>query len=464
MQSSARPNILLIIPHDLGTFLRCYGNSSVSSPHLDALAQRGVRFTNFFTTCPECTSSRGSLMTGLYPHQNGLMGLAGFGWELRVPHLAGRLRDAGYRTHLFGFQHETQGSPEGLGYQEVHSQDNRRVGPVCASVEAFLRDEAEQARGPWFASCGFFDVHRRWRPLVESRFDPRKVEVPAFLPDLPIVRADLARFHQDIEVMDEAVGSVLAALERTGKDRDTLVIFTTDHGAAFPNAKATLYDAGVRIPLIIHRRGAVEGGRSCEQLVSNTDVVPTLLEMAGIGVPPALAGRSFLPLLEGKSYSERETVGGALFYDVAYDPMHYIRTREHKYIRSYAVTPEDAHGADPEALSCFFGGRHVRVDDFDVLTAPTWQVFPREGGKPPVEELYELRSDPAEQHDLAASTDHREVLDCMRALLRVMMEETGSPLLSGHVAPPEKQKEVGRRHWPGGELYLKEVAERMKLI
>ena len=109
-------------------------------------------------------------------------------------------------------------------------------------------------------------------------------------------------------------------------------------------------------------------------------------------------------------------------------------------------------------------GRHVRVDDFDVLTAPTWQVFPREPGNPPVEELYELRSDPHEQVNLAASAGREQVLDRMRALLRRMMEETGSPLLSGHVAPPEKQREVGRRHWPGGELFKKEVDERMKLL
>lgn len=480
MASTKQPNILLFIPHDLGTFLHCYGNRSVSSPNLDALAEKGVRFTNCYTTSPECTPSRGSLMTGLFPHQNGLMGLSNFGWRLKVPHLAERLNGIGYRTHLFGLQHEIHGTSRDLGYQEIHAQENRRVGAVCAEVESFLKDTAAQEVRPWFASCGFFDVHRRWRPLQESRFDPADVGVPGYLPDDPTIRADIARFHQDIEVMDDAVGSVLRTLEETGKDLETLVIFTTDHGAAFPNAKATLYDAGVHVPLILHQPGKVEGGAIYEELISNTDIVPTLLEMTGINVPAGLAGRSFLPLLSGGEYEERESVGGALFYDVAYDPMHYVRTKQYKYIRSFAVTPEDSAGADPETLSSFSGGRHVRVDDFDVLTAPSWQVFAagpslgsRSGSspghlpkpeKPQPEELYDLQRDPSELTDLASSPDYGDVLDRMREIMNDMMVETDSPLLSGHVPPPEKQREANRGHRPGGERFLKEVDERWELL
>lgn len=403
-------------------------------------------------------------MTGLQPHQNGLMGLSNFGWTLRVPHLAERLRDAGYSTHLFGFQHETHEPPETLGYTQVHSQDNRRVGAVCNGVESFLRDSSGGEGKPWFAYCGFFDVHRRWRSLAESRFDPAEVAVPAFLPDDSTVRADLARFHQDIEVMDAAVGGVIQTLEETGLDTETLVIFATDHGAAFPNAKATLYDAGVHIPLILHHAGNIEGGKVYDQLISNTDVVPTLLQMAGLEVPTGLAGRSFLPLLEGETYQERDSVAGSLFYDVAYDPMHYVRTKRYKYIRSFAVTPGDAVGADPETLSSFTGGRHVRVDDFDVLTTPTWQIFPTGVEKPEPEELYDLSIDPAEQTNLAASKDHAAILEQMRGKLKQMMTDTESPLLSGHVAPPERQREANRGHKPGCDRFIQEVKERMELL
>ena len=172
---SRRPNLLVFIPHDLGDFLHCYGHASVRSPNLDALANRGVRLSNCFTACSECTPSRSGLWTGLHPHQNGLMGLANFGWNLRVPHLAQRLGDAGYQTHLFGLQHEVQGDPAQLGYEFIHSQDNRSVGPVCDSVIDFLAGRPEHRDEPWFACAGFFDVHRPWR--APSTFDPDAINV-----------------------------------------------------------------------------------------------------------------------------------------------------------------------------------------------------------------------------------------------------------------------------------------------
>ena len=112
------PNVLIFLPHDLGDTLGCCGHATVRTPHLDGLAARGARFANYFTPAPECTPSRGCMFTGLYTHQHGLMGLSNFGWELApsAPHLAQRLRLAGYHTHLFGLQHETDNPPASLGY------------------------------------------------------------------------------------------------------------------------------------------------------------------------------------------------------------------------------------------------------------------------------------------------------------------------------------------------------------
>lgn len=367
-----RPNILLLLPHDLGDFLGCCGHATVKSPHLDRLAARGVRFANCFTTSPECTPSRGGLMTGLYPHQNGLMGLSNFGWSLRVPHLAARLQQEGYRTVQFGFQHETHGPVESLGYDRSVRGPSIEAGDVCRDVCDFLASAAAGRERPWFACAGFRHVHRAWKRA--SHTGPEDVEVPPWLPDRPAVRQDLARFHEDIEELDEAVGAVLAALARTGLEAETLVVFTTDHGAAFPGAKATLYDPGIRVPVILHWPGRVAGGTVVQDLVSNLDFAPTLLEVAQAEVPSGLAGRSLLPRLTGQDRVPRDAVCGVLFYDVAYDPMHYVRTTTHKYIRSFAASAVDAAGADPEVLSTFAAGRWIRVDDFDVLTSPTWQL------------------------------------------------------------------------------------------
>ena len=449
--SRRRPNVLAFIPHDLGDSLGCYGHRTLRSPNLDALAARGARVANCFTTSPECTPSRGGLWTGLHPHQNGLMGLANFGWVLRAPHLAQRLQVAGYRTHLFGLQHEVHGEAGGLGYQQHHSPADRSVSAVCEALREFLA--GPQARGPqpWFACAGFSDVHRPWRQ--PSTLDPDAMAVPPYLPDNPTVRNDLALFAQNILDMDTAVGRVLDALAASSLADDTLVLFTTDHGAGFPRAKATLYDPGIRVPLIVHWPGHVEGGAVHECLISNLDVTPTLLELCGYAVPDDLAGRSFRTLFEGGAYQPRDQVCGALFYDVAYDPMHYVRTGTHKYIRSFAVTDADAAGADPEVLSTFAGGRWVRVDDFDVLSSAAWRSMSVETGRPPREELYDLRCDPHEQVNLAGDPKAATVLEDMRRRLHEMMQRTNSPLLRGHVPPPAAQREANRTYRPGGPMY-----------
>jgi arylsulfatase A-like enzyme len=446
---SERPNVLIFIPHDLGDHLGCYGHATVESPRLDRLGEEGVRFTSYFNTAPECTCSRGSMMTGLYAHQNGLMGLATWGWELNESaiHLARRMADGGYRTHLFGFQHETAGPPERLGYGHVHTGPEReslRAGNVCEDVARFLGGEDARNGGPWLACAGFKDMHRPWPE--ESTFDPDAVEVPPYLPDNETIRRDVARLHQNILDMDTAVGRALDALRDNGLDKNTLVLFTTDHGIGFPHAKATFYDPGIHIPLLARWPDGLPAGRTVEALLSNVDFTPTVLDLCGCPAPDGLAGRSFAPLLRGEPYEERDAVFGSVLYDVSYDPMHFVRTRTHKYIRSFAATPEEAAGADPEVLCTFRGGRWVRLDDADVMSRESWRIMDKSYPPPPPEELYGLEADPVEMDDIAGRPASAGILDDMRRRMRDFMERTDSPLLSGHVPPPDIQKERRAAH------------------
>lgn len=271
--------------------------------------------------------------------------------------------------------------------------------------------------------------------------------MPAYLPDNPATRTDLSRFHNSIEQMDTAVGRVLDALEKSPAAQDTIVIFTTDHGIPFPRAKSTFYDPGIRIPFIIRWPGRIEGGRAYGQLLSNLDLCPTLLEAAGLPIPEGLEGRSFWPLLTGRPFKERDEVCGALYYDSNYDPMHMVRTRRYKYIRSYAVTPEEARGADPATLARHKTGLWIRADDSDVQSSLTWKSI-EPGGPfpmPPPEELYDLETDPLEQKNLAADPAQAAVLDDLRTRLRAMMERSRSPLLRGHVSPDLSR--TRNMHW-----------------
>jgi arylsulfatase A-like enzyme len=206
-----RPNILLVHWHDLGRHLGTYGRRGVPSPHVDRLAGQGLRFDNAFCTAPLCSPARGSLFTGRYPHDNGLLGLAHLGWEYRsgVRTLPGLLGDAGYRTALAGMQHESS-DPATLGFQELFAlRTNHLEREYCDGVtDAATAWLARAAAGdrPFFLCVGFEEVHR---PYPTDRYrpdDPREVEVPPFLPDNEWTRDDLASFQGCIRVADAAVG------------------------------------------------------------------------------------------------------------------------------------------------------------------------------------------------------------------------------------------------------------------
>jgi len=436
------PNILIFIPHDLGDYLGCYGHDDVKSPNLDRMAENGVRFTNFFTTAPECTASRASLFSGMYSHQNGLVGLSFMGWKLQVPHFATILREYGYATHLFGFQHESE-KPKDLGYDFLHSQDDMHTPAVCDSAIDFIRKQGAGEK-PWLAHVGFHSVHRPW--YRETTFKPEDINLPSYLPDLPEIRNDYTYFYQSIMNMDVQVGRVLDELEKTGLEENTIVVFTTDHGSPFPGAKATFYDPGVRVPLIVQHKNKLPEGSVVGQLISNIDFMPTMLEYCRYRVPQNIEGHSFLSLLTGEGdYQKRDEVFGAMYYDVSYDPMYYVRTERYKYIRSYGIDPKEVAGADPQALAVFKGSRWVRFDDYDVLTSQTWKTIEKDYGnsKPPKEELYDLKADPEEQHNLALNPASENVLRAMRETLAAMMKKTAAPLPDSHIAPNSVQLEVG---------------------
>ncbi len=243
-----RDNVLLVHWHDLGRYLGVYGHTDVSSPRLDQLAAEGILFTRAHATAPLCSPSRGSLFTGRYPQNNGLVGLAHHGWEYRagvrtLPHI---LSESGWYTALFGMQHETS-YPSRLGFDEF-DVSNSYCEYVVERAAEWLTDPPEQ---PFLLTAGFFETHR---PYPRDRYEPADaddVAVPDYLPDTADIRQDLAEFYGSISVADAAVGRLLDTLAQSGLDQSTWVVFMTDHGPALPRAKSTLYDAGTGIAMIV---------------------------------------------------------------------------------------------------------------------------------------------------------------------------------------------------------------------
>jgi arylsulfatase A-like enzyme len=356
------------------------------------------------------------------------MGLVNLGWDLPDPAttLPARLRKSGYETCLFGFQHIVR-DPSRVGYDRISECGNscEAVAPVVAE---FLQDRGDGDERPFYAEVGFSEVHRAYRHIDEVYAREDDVLPLPFLEDTQGLREDLTMFYADITAMDRAVGRILQALEEAGLAENTLVIFTTDHGEAFPRAKATLYDSGLRTSLIMRWPAGFPGERVLKPMVSNVDVLPTVLQAAAIEVPGDVEGRSFMPLLQNAKYESRHMVF-AEKNTMPSDPKRCILTERYKYIRNYG------DGAWYQAPT-------------DVEVTRSASSLPRRYLEPaPEVELYDLAADPTEEENLAGKAAYSDVEEALGSELAGLMKRTGDPLLEGHVVRPEGEAARLRDIW-----------------
>jgi N-sulfoglucosamine sulfohydrolase len=416
--STGTPNILYLHSHDTGRFVQPYGHA-IQTPNIQRLADQGVLFRQAFCTVPACSGSRAALLTGRHAHANGMLGLAHRGWALDDygQHLVHTLKGAGYWTGLIGEQH-VSADPGILGYDEVADLPDHHADTVVPAFRRMLSERPQDR--PFFASVGFVETHRDFAEPVSAR-DALYGLPPANLPDTPETRRDMAAFKASARKLDQGVGGVLDALDSAGLARDTLVIFTTDHGLAFPGAKATLTDRGLGVLLIMRGPGGFDGGTVQDALVTHLDLFPTICDLAGIAAPDWLQGRSLLPLAEGAVTELHDAVYGELTYHAAYEPQRSVRTRRWKYIRRF---DEEHDGVVP-----------ANTDD-----GPSKTLWLEHGWlERPVasEQLYDLVFDPNEAANLAFDPTYAPVVEELRGRLSRWMVQTGDPLADGPVAAPE---------------------------
>jgi N-sulfoglucosamine sulfohydrolase len=412
---NSAPNILYIHSHDSGRWVQPYG-FQVPTPNIQMLADQGVLFREAFCAAPTCSGSRASLLTGLHCHNNGMLGLAHRGWELNDygQHWVHALRRAGYRSTLIGEQHISI-DPGVIGYDEVVPVDSNHAEYVAPLTIEALRDASSE---PWFMSVGFFETHRDFFAPTSVR-DTLYSLPPSNLPDVVTTRRDMAAFKASARSLDQGIGGVLHALHDFGLVENTLVICTTDHGIAFPGAKATLFDRGIGVMMIVRGPGGFSGGKVVDAPVSQLDVYPTLCELAGVEAPDWLQGSSLMPLVRGEVERLHEAIFSEVTFHAAYEPQRAVRTERWKYIRRF-----DEYRY-PVLANC---------DDSDskaLLVEAGWgkREVPRE-------RLFDLVLDPAEGANLAADPGFAEVLAEMRGRLDAWMRETADPLLDGPVAAP----------------------------
>ena len=433
-------NVLLLISDDQGLDLGCYG-VAVQTPRIDRLARGGTLFRHGYAAVSSCSPSRAVINTGLYTHQNGMYGLNhDVHHQALLPGvetLPALLRRAGYATALVGkkhvgpdsaFPYEAELVPERSGIRDVRE--------LAVAATSFIRSTNDR---PFFVTVGYSDPHRAavdygndraWLGVKPERYDPRRVQIPSHLPDLPAVRQDLAEYYESLSRLDAGVGMILDDLAATGRADDTLVIFLSDNGRPFPGAKTNFYDPGIHLPLIVRAPGSAPA--VCDAMVSWTDIAPTVLDWAGVAPPAAykLSGSSLLPLLGKADDPARDAIFASHdFHEInQYYPMRAIRTRTHNYILNLAYQlPYPIAG--------------------DVAGSPSWKAIVADPSlrlgwrsqaaylQRPAEELYDLTRDPAELTNLAGDPGYARIKAELAERLRAMRAATKDPWLAGQTDP-----------------------------
>ncbi len=438
MATLPKPNVVQIICHDLGLCLGCYG-TPIATPNLDRLAREGVLFSELYAAGVGASPSRGSLLTGCYPHTHGLMGLMPKGWMLdvdRCPPLPRLLTAGGYATHLFGFQHEHV-APERLGYAHVHAVPTYFAEGVGEAFVTWVRDRREGGIR-FFASLGVHEAHRldlnpsHFRRDTYTPEEAADIVVPGYLPDLPGVREDLAHFYGAVKHLDFVVGRILEALDQAGLSEDTLLLFTSDNGPSFMHAKCTLYEAGVRLPLLVRWPAALPAGGRVAGLVSQVDVLPTLLDLLSLPIPQDVQGHSMAAQVRGGGISARTTVYAEKNYERGgFRPMRMVRSPKWKYIRK----------AMP---ACIYDDVIQELELSATNFRQSRAVFEFYSARRVTEELYDLQSDSNELHNLAEDAAWQEPLSTMRDALDAHLQTTADAFGGIRIAGPTDPESYAR--------------------
>lgn len=471
--SAEQPNIILFVTDDQSPIAGCYGSPVIQTPYLNQLAKEGTQFTHAFATTASCSASRSVILTGIHNHANGQYGhthqFHKFETFARCAALSlpNQLRSFGYRTAQIGKLHV---APEKVyQFDQYIAVGHGHNSPAWVEKCKPLFDEKSDK--PFFLYFATNDPHRskgkdqtapeQLKPNLfgnppvgktypgtkETVYDPAKVIVPEFLPDTMECRREIAQYYQSCTRTDIALGRLVAALKEAKQYENTMIIYTADHGMAFPGAKTTVYEAGLHVPFIVRMPGQKKQGVVCNAMISHTDITPTILDAAG-GLDAAkqapkklLAveklgkgenpgkplkkyhGRSWLGLLEQENVQGwDEILGSHTFHEIQmYYPMRTVRGRQFKLIWNIA-----------SPLPYPFAS--------DLWVASSWQAQYQKGmqakyGNRSVEsyiqrpkfELYDIVNDPSESKNLATDPTYFEKLEECKQRLKILQKQTADP-------------------------------------
>lgn len=479
--SGAERNVIFIITDDESPTLGCYGDPAAVTPAIDAIARDGMIFRNAFATTASCSASRSVVMSGLHNHRNGQFGhqhhyhkFASFHnvVSLSLPRVMNR---AGYRTAHIGKYHV---APETVYEFETYLKGNGRNAVAMADKCKEFITQKEDDR-PFFLYFGTSDPHRgggkdnsselELKPdlfgnlsndrahegVEEVFFNPNDLPIPAFLPDTPETREELAQYYQSCARIDQGIARLVDILKEADLYDRTMIVFTSDHGMAFAGGKTTVYEGGLRVPMVVRDPYQDERGVSSEALISHIDITPTLLDFAGgldyetnapknpldanqfwkergeaikenrNGNKPfnRYHGRSWLHCLRNPNEAHHKTIFAShTFHEIQmYYPMRVVRDGNYKLIWNIAHPLPYPFASDLWAASSW-QAQLAKGND-----APYGQMTVGRYVQRPEFELYDIKADPHESRNLADSPGHGDILKLYQEKLKSMQKQMDDP-------------------------------------
>lgn len=462
-EAGNRPNILFCITDDQ-TWLHCsaYGSKMVLTPNFDRLASEGILFNNCFVSVPSCNPSRSSVLTGQSFYRLKEASMNHTPWPEGLTTYADILMNEGYHVGYTGkgcaptdwSKSGRSTNPAGPAYNSVQleGETDAMVGVTtdyAGNFEAFLEERPKDS--PFCFWFGSAEPHRVYQKGIGLRKGKKlsDVELPGFYPESDMIRSDMLDYAVHIEWVDKHLGLMLEKLEEMGELDNTLVVFTGDNGMPFPRCKSKLYEWGIHMPLAIRWGDVTKGGRVVDDFVSFTDFAPTFLEAARVDIPESVTGRSLMKILRsdksGQIEAERDHIiaGVERHFPGGREggwgyPMRCIRTEQYLYIHNYA--PDRWPSGDPDGPVWPDDDQTGGFGDVDGCPTKDYLVEHKSDlsyyynlafGKNPEEELYDVKKDPFQLHNLTADPGYQEIKSDLRSRLDKELLETADPRSTG---------------------------------
>ncbi|WP_158871549.1 sulfatase family protein [Maribellus comscasis] len=457
-QHEKLPNILLFHADDM-TWRDCgsYGNPDVITPQISKLAEEGMCFDNMHNTTAMCAPTRMMLYSGLYPVRNGAYPNHSMVYS-GVKSLVHYFNNLDYRVALIGKVHHEpfRSFPfEFLGGR--HHDDGNGVDIHLERIKPLLQQD-----NPFFLVVSSNQPHTPWNRGPVNQYNKDEIEVPDYLIDSEKTREDLVKYYAEITYTDSLLGVCMNYLEEAGKADNTIVIFTSEQGSSFPFAKWTCYDLGLKTAFIVKWPEKIEPETRNSALTQYVDVLPTLLDAVGkdpesinTGITDShgksdFDGKSFLSVLLGEKQTHREYVFGlqttrGIFSGSICFPVRSVRSNRYKYIVNlnsgsnfYNLVVTRTGGIYQQWLAKTLGNerRHEYVTKYQVR---------------PKEELYDVKNDPFEMHNLVNVEDLETVKNELKNELFKWMKQQGDKGIETEMNALKRQVPEKKESWMGYE-------------